>query len=443
MKYPLYPRYKASGVDWVGDVPSHWEVKRLKHTVFRADEKVEADEDNPVPYIGLENIESWVGRLLSLNSEIVPTGVSNRFKAGDTLFGKLRPYLAKGINVDLDGVCSSELLVLRSPGHNRRFLLYRLLTDGFISTVDSSTYGAKMPRASWDFIGACAVPVPPLNEQHAIADFLDRETAKLDTLVEKKRALIEKLKEKRAALISRTVTRGLPPDAARAAGLNPHPKLKPSGIDWLGDVPSHWCIKPLKRAIQSVEGPGIMASDFLDEGVPLIRIAGIGDRVATLEGCNFLSPDLVKERWSHFRVALGDLLISGSASTGFCSEVDDVTTGAIPYTGIIIVRPRKQESEKNYIRWFFLSEPFLLQATLARTGSTIQHFGPSHLSRMVVTLPPVPEQVVIADYLDRETAKIDRMVEKVEKAIARLQEYRTALITAAVTGKIDVRRGSS
>jgi type I restriction enzyme S subunit len=251
--------------------------------------------------------------------------------------------------------------------------------------------------------------------------------------------LIEKLKEKRTALISRTVTRGLPPEAARAAGLDPHPKLKPSGIAWLGEVPEHWEVTPLKRSVNFIEGPGILATDFFDEGVPLIRIAGIGGRFVSLEGCNFLTHDLVEKRWSHFRVQFEDLLISGSASTGFCSEVDEKTIGAIPYTGIIIVRPKLGLSIKDFIRWFFLSDQFLNQATLSKTGSTIQHFGPTHLARMSIALPPLSEQRALADYLDRETAKIDQMAAKVEEAIARLQEYRAALITAAVTGKIEVR----
>src|SRR5438094_3998340 len=201
------------------------------------DKKVEADEENPIPYIGMENIESWTGRLLPINPDVVPTGTANEFKADHTLFGKLRPYLAKACNPGFDGLCSTELLVLKGVDIGRDALLYSLLSDGFIKLVDASTYGSKMPRASWDFIGNCAVPIAPSVEQRAIADFLDRETAKLDTLVAKKRTLIERLKEKRTALISCTVTRGLPPEAARAAGLDPHPRLKPSGIDWLGDVP--------------------------------------------------------------------------------------------------------------------------------------------------------------------------------------------------------------
>ena len=249
--------------------------------------------------------------------------------------------------------------------------------------------------------------------------------------------MIERLKEKRTALISRTVTRGLPPDAATQAGLDPHPKLKPSGIDWLGEVPEHWEVKPLKRGVRFVEGPGIMASNFCDSGVPLLRIAGIAGPRATLDGCNYLDPDLVAQRWEHFRVRQADLLISGSASTGFCSEVDETTEGAIPYTGIIIIRPL-QNMTKPFARWFLSSEAFQIQGELARSGSTIQHFGPSHLSKMTAAVPPLREQSAIAEFLDHETAKIDQMAAKVETAIERLQEYRTALITAAVTGKIDV-----
>ena len=236
MRLPPYPKYKPSGVEWLGEVPEHWELKRLKMAGHLTDRKVEADKDNPVPYIGMENIESWTGRL-SLIHDVVPTGTANEFKVGHTLFGKLRPYLAKVCNPDFDGLCSTEFLVLECPDIDRRTLLYLLLSGGFIKFVDSSTYGSKMPRASWNFIGNCVLPIAPPDEQRAITDFLDRETAKIDRLVAKKRTLIERLKEKRSALISRTVTRGLPPAAAHQAGLDPQPKLKPSGIDWLGEVP--------------------------------------------------------------------------------------------------------------------------------------------------------------------------------------------------------------
>jgi type I restriction enzyme S subunit len=200
------PTLKPSGLPWLGDIPSHWEVKRLKLVAHLTDKKVEADDGNPVPYIGMENIEPWTGRLLPIDSNVIPTGTANAFKAGHTLFGKLRPYLAKACNPDFDGLCSTELLVLNGVELDRVFLRYALLSDGFIKLVDSSTYGSKMPRASWDFIGNCEMPIPPLPEQAAIAAYLDRETAKLDALVAKVEAAIERLQEYRTALITAAVT---------------------------------------------------------------------------------------------------------------------------------------------------------------------------------------------------------------------------------------------
>ena len=173
MKYAVYNSYKPTKIGWIPEIPSHWHQKRLKYISNRAEVKVEADEDNPLLYIGLEQVEPWTGRLIDLDQNLVPIGVSNRFEAGDTLFCKLRPYLAKACNVDFDGLCSAELLVLRGKDFDRKFLLYQLLSHGFINLVDSSTYGSKMPRASWDFIGICELPAPPHDEQQAIANFLE------------------------------------------------------------------------------------------------------------------------------------------------------------------------------------------------------------------------------------------------------------------------------
>lgn len=199
-------KMKDSGIEWLGEVPKHWEAKRLKFCVQLTDQKIEANREKPLPYVGLENIQSWTGKLLPIDPNVVPTSVANRFGKGMTLFGKLRPYLAKACNPDFEGLCSTELLVFKSTGFDQRLLLYLLLTDGFIKAVDSSTYGAKMPRANWDFIGNCIVPVPPLEEQKQIAAFINRETTKIDTLIEKCETAIELLKERRTALISAAVT---------------------------------------------------------------------------------------------------------------------------------------------------------------------------------------------------------------------------------------------
>jgi type I restriction enzyme S subunit len=216
------------------------------------------------------------------------------------------------------------------------------------------------------------------------------------------------------------------------------PFWKKSGnLPSIVEMPKGWELKPLKSCVRFIEGPGILAEDFVDDGIPLLRIGSIGGRTATLEGCNYLSADLVEKKWKHFRLRTGDLLISGSASTGFCSEVDEKTAGSIPYTGIIIIRPCEQNIDKNFIRWFFLSYEFLTQAELARTGSAIQHFGPTHLSQMRVVIPSLFQQRRIGEYLDEETARLDGLVAAKSRVLALLAEKRRALVTRAVTRGLD------
>lgn len=454
MTYPGYPAYKPSGVSWLGDVPEHWDVKRLKsaakYSVSSVD-KVAADAELPVRLCNYTDVyyydrihpDMGLMETTATPEEIRLFGL----RVDDVLITKdseewsdiAVPALVVASAPDL--VCGYHLAIIRPQ---TRIVLGLFLLRAFQSSAINQQFQVAaagvtrygLPKSA---IGKAWIPLPPLEEQRVITRFLDAQIRTLDTLAANKRALIARLREKRNALISETVSRGLQPDAARAAGLAPHPKLKPSGVDWFGELPEHWELMPLKRAVTFIEGPGILAVDFAEEGVPLLRISGIGGRTASLEGCNFLPLDLVERRWPRMRVECGDVLISASASTGLCSEVDGVTVGAIPYTGIIIVRPRSRVAEKDFIRWFFLSQAFRTQADLLRTGSTIQHFGPSHLSRMAMALPGLVEQRAIADHLDRETARIDQMVAKVEAAIERLQEYRTGLITATVTGKIDVR----
>lgn len=216
-----------------------------------------------------------------------------------------------------------------------------------------------------------------------------------------------------------------------------YPKYKPSGVEWLGDVPEHWETKKFNYMIGFQEGPGIMAVDFLDEGVPLLRIRNIQSKTIDLDGCNFLDPAKVSEKWNHFRCKKGDLLISGSASTGLICEVIDAGIGSIPYTGIIRLWPGNKSINKNYIRWVVSSDQFNSQISIFQAGSTIKHFGPEHLRKMKITIPPLPEQQAIVAFLDRETGRIDALIAKKERLLELLAEQRTALISRAVTKGLD------
>lgn len=210
-------------------------------------------------------------------------------------------------------------------------------------------------------------------------------------------------------------------------------KYKESGVEWLGEIPDHWEVGRFSHFIDFQEGPGIMAVDFLDYGVPLLRIHNLKSGFVDLEGCNYLDPQKVKKVWNHFKLKKNDLLISCSASTGLVSVVDDNSENSIAYTGIIRLNPANQRICREFIKVLVNSELFSNQIDLLKTGTTIQHYGPVHLRQIKITLPPLDEQESIAHFLDRKTSQIDALIAKKEALLEKLDEKRTALISHAVT----------
>lgn len=194
---------KDSGIKWIGEIPEHWEVKRLKNVCSQINIK-ENSKENSLPYIGLENIESGSGRYINTTSEV--EGMANRFCKNNVLFGKLRPYLSKVYLAEKDGICSTEFIVYDTKSNNCRFIHKLLLSQAFIEVVNSSTYGAKMPRANSDFINNIYVQIPPLSEQQSIADYLDQKCSEIDELISIKQQKIEKLKDYKKSLIFECVT---------------------------------------------------------------------------------------------------------------------------------------------------------------------------------------------------------------------------------------------
>jgi type I restriction enzyme S subunit len=201
-----YPAYKPSGVEWLGDVPAHWEVRRLKAIVDHINEQTNTKNDEDI-YLALEHVESWTGRILVPPEEAQFDSQVKRFRANDVLFGKLRPYLAKVVCARQSGVCVGEFLVLRAkPVLIPRYLEMVLRSAIAISFINSSTYGAKMPRADWAFVGAMRFPLPPLSEQNAIVEYLDDQTTRTDNAIAAARREIELLREYRERLIADVVT---------------------------------------------------------------------------------------------------------------------------------------------------------------------------------------------------------------------------------------------
>ena len=233
-----YPAYKPSGVDWLGDVPAHWELKRLKTQVSNVVKITQEREDHEL-YLALEHVEGWTGRYVGAGHDVNFDSQVKRFQAGDVLLGKLRPYLAKVTRPIHNGVCVGEFLVLRTTtsGLMPPYLECFLRSHSVIDAINASTFGSKMPRADWQFIGGMRQPIPPLPEQRAIVRYLDHVDDRIRRYVATREKLIALLEEERQAVIHRAVTRGLDPNVP----------LKPSGVEWLGDIPAHWEMRRSKR----------------------------------------------------------------------------------------------------------------------------------------------------------------------------------------------------
>ncbi len=423
-----YPEYKDSGVEWLGEVPAGWEIIRLKYAVRLISER-ETGGQLDRNYIGLENIESWSGRLIVGESPINPEGQSGCFRPGDVLFGKLRPYLAKVYKAAIDGICSTEILVLRPKQVGQDYLFYYLLNSEFIKAVNSSTYGAKMPRANWEYIGNLPIPKVPVNEQHTIAAFLDRETTRIDALIEKKQRFIELMEEKRQALITQAVTKGLDPDV----------EMKDSGIEWLGEVPAGWGLIRLKNAISSPLRYGATESgEEYDPDLPrYVRITDIGEDGILKENTKKSIPiDIARP----YLLIYGDILFARSGATVGKTFLYLDSWGAAAYAGYLIRASINQKIlDPRFVRYFCRSTHYWNWISSVFIQATIQNISADKYANLMIPLPSIEEQRSIIAYLDCDTDKIGEILGTTQNQVQKLHEYRTALISAAVTGKIDVR----
>lgn len=263
----------------------------------------------------------------------------------------------------------------------------------------------------------------------------------MDQLISKKRELIERLKEKRTALISRTVTRGLPPDAAAKAGLPANPPLKPSGLDWLGNIPKHWAVTKMRRVCNSIRDGTHNPPDRADGIHRLLSVRNVQDgKFSLLDDDRTMTPEDFAELQRSYTVKEGDIVLAIVGATTGKSAVVGKMEHVTVQRSLAILRPDQRRATSAFLNYAVQSP--VVQTNIKLTVAKYSAQPGIYLedvSQLPVLRPPLPEQAAISAYLDAETSKLDALVAKAEEAIERLQEYRTALITAAVTGKIDVR----
>ena len=418
----LYPAYKPSGVEWLGDVPTHWEVRRLKvHVADIIDQSNGRRQDEVC--IALEHVESWTGKIRDPGLDVGLDSQVKRFQAGDVLFGKLRPYLAKVSRPDYDGLCVGEFLVLRprDSALSSSYLEHVLRSKPTIDAINGSTFGAKMPRADWNFIGGMEQPLPPLPEQIAIVRYLDYADERIRRYVSGKQKLIRLLEEEKQAVIHRAVTRGIDPNV----------RLKPSGVEWMGDVPAHWEVCRTKHLFRlRTEKSGIahrqeLLSIYTHIGVrPRKDLEEKGNKASTTD--------------DYWIVKKGDIiankLLAWMGAIGV-SHYEGVTSPAYDILMPVI------DLSSDYYHHLFRTKLYLQQFKQRSRGIMdmrlrlyFDQFG-----QIPIPVPPVDEQQVIVDYYNNVTSKTDDYINQARRQIELLQEYRTRLIADVVTGKLDVR----
>lgn len=419
---------KDSGIEWVGQIPQTWDTKKLKFLVGLRTEKT-ADKTVLSPYVGLEHVVSSTGTLIGDYEAILDfAGDTLDYKKGDVLFGKLRPYLAKAIQAETDGRCSSEFWVMDPHSINGRFLLYAVLSHGFISCIDQSTFGVKMPRAEWEYAGNQELALPDSDTQCRIAYYLDAKCADIDALITAKEKTNALLKERRQSIIYEAVTKGLNPDAL----------MKDSGIEWIGQIPEYWDVAALKRVATPSTGatPSKANPQYWEGDIPWFSSKDIKSDYL------FDSEDHISQQ----AVEECGLTVHDENSVIICAR-SGILRHTFPVSvlkckGTINQDLRVLETsaaiDPEFLMYYLHGMNNTIVTLYQKVGATVESIEMEWLLYLPVALPPVEEQKQIADYIVARCNEIDGQIAANEVSVTKLKEYRQSIIYEAVTGKIEV-----
>ena len=444
MSYLGYPEYQESKAVWLGHIPSHWKVHRLKWSVTGCSNGVWGAEPDGVDDVVCVRVADFNRETLTVgidsltNRAVEPNQLETRkLQRGDLLLEKSGGGEKQLVGCvvyfdhDFDAVCSN--FVARMP-------VEPTLSARYWCYVHAGLYAGKLNYPAIkqstgiqnldanEYLNTLAA-YPPADEQTQIAAFLDWKTNQIDALIAKKKELMDKLKEKRLAIITQAVTKGLDPVAP----------LRESGIPWVGDIPKHWEILPIKYLLTAILDTEHKTCPYYDDGEFLVaRTPNIRGGKLTLDGAKYTDADGYKEWTSRGVPKPGDILFTREAPAGEACIVPNDSPLCIGQR-VVLFRTDSQILESRYAIYSIYGGAARNFIEMHSLGSTVTHFNMSEIAMIPMLAPPISEQTNIAEYLDKQTGKIDRMIGKVESAITHLTEYRTALITAATTGKIDVR----
>lgn len=442
-KYKRYERYKDSGVEWIGEIPEHWGVKPLKRVfkiinggtpssseesywngeivwvtpndLSKLTEACIVDSERKITQDGLHNC----------SARIVPKGsivISTRAPIG---------YVAiAGVPLCTNQGCKSLVAINKV---NPKYFYYWMHSISFyLNVLGQGTTFIELSNSSLSMV---ELLTPSINEQKAIANFLDQKTAVIDDLIADKEKFIELLQEKRQAIITEAVTKGL----------NPNVRMKDSGIEWIGEIPEHWEVSKIKFTTY-VKGrigwQGLRADEFIDEGPYLVTGTDFVDGLVNWDSCYHISMERYNEA-PPIQLRENDLLITKDGTIGKVAIVKNKPKYAILNSGIFVTRPKNSAYLTEFMYWILNSQVFNKFIQYMSLGSTIVHLYQQTFENFSFPITNLNEQKTIAHFLDRKVAEIDGLISDIKLQIQKLKEYRQSLISEAVTGKIDVREFGS
>ena len=438
-----YPAYRPSGVEWLGEVPKHWKVRPFRRTLreslkYGANEAAELDDPDLPRFIRITDIDDG-GRLRDETFRSLPVSVAEPYllQPGDLLFARSGSVGRTFLYDESWGACAYAGYLIRARVDHVQampeFVSYFSESHAYASWLRTVAIQATIENISAERYANMLLPLPPLNEQRTIVEFLNCETERIDALVAKMRLLIERLQEYRSALITRTVTRGLASEAARDAGFDPSPRFKPTGVEWLGDVPEHWEVIENRRLFTERDE---RSDDGEGELLTVSHITGVTRRSEKPGVGMFMAESREGYKVCHTGDFVINTMWAWMGAAGTAREAGLVSPSYNVYT------PDPRRLLQRFVDLAYRSARYVLGMTSESRGiwTSRLRLYPQQFLSLVTAIPPMEEQRAIISHIDQIELDSLRIIEAVDAAVERLKEYRTALINAAVTGKVDVRK---
>jgi len=434
-----YQSYKSTGIEWIGDIPSVWRISKFKYVSklytgnsLNDDQKIlyESDNEKDIPYVSSKDIDLNTQTVnyyngLRIPRENNPLKVSPKdsfllcVEGGSS--GRKMVYLDREVCF-VNKLCSFQSI------ENTRFQYYFIQSSNFQDKFKLSLSGL-IGGVSISTLRDFELVLPPIQEQHQIVQFLDSKTELIDKLISTKERKITLLKEQRTSLINQVVTKGL----------NPNVKMKDSGVEWVGEIPEHWVVTKFNRYVFFQEGPGLRTFQFTDEGTKVICVTNITENGIDFTYKKFISNEEYLEKYKHFTVQKGDLLLSSSGNSwGKVSEYLEDEKVILNTSTIRLNTLDSKRMNKNLIKYILKSEFVRTQLDILMTGSCQPNFGPTHLNQLIIPFPPIDEQIQIISNIEKHDFEFQKLIQLEQKKIDLLKEYRQSLISEVVTGKIKV-----